>query len=154
MFRGSIKTRVDEKGRLKLPADVKRELPEGQKFFITSEDGKWAQLYPIEEWDRKMGEMMQLPETDPTRRKFEQLTSFWGLDADMDGQGRLLLPPRLREKAKLMNEDVSITGRMLKAKSDGFPGILMLINDATYSAEMEAMAMTDEDNLKLSQHKA
>ena len=50
MFRGSSPTRVDEKGRLKLPADVKTfELPDSGTEVLTSPatDGKWAQLYPI-----------------------------------------------------------------------------------------------------------
>lgn len=145
MFLGSLQTRVDEKGRIKLSADVKRELEEGQKFFITSEDGKRAQLYPIKEWERKMAGMMKMPESNPVRRKFVDVTMFWGSEAEMDGQGRVLLPQRLREKAKLMGEEVCVIGKMLKPKEPGYPGILEVINDATYTAEMEAAPITDAD---------
>ena len=154
MFLGSLQTRVDEKGRLKLSADVKRELEEGQKFFITSEDGKRAQLYPIKEWERKMAGVMKMPVSHPVRLKFQDRTSFWGAEAEMDGQGRVLLPPRLREKAKLMGEDVCVIGVMLKPKEPGYPGILEVINDAVYSAEMEADPMTSDDRSVMAQYEA
>jgi MraZ protein len=51
MFRGNHPTRVDEKGRLKVPAEFKRVIDEkyAQKFYITSLDGVVAQVYPFEE---------------------------------------------------------------------------------------------------------
>ena len=54
MFRGNHPTRVDEKGRLKVPAEFKRVIDEkyAQKFYITSLDGIVAQVYPFEEWER------------------------------------------------------------------------------------------------------
>ena len=53
MFRGNHPTRVDEKCRLKLPAEFKRRVDEmyGPLFYITSMDGKRAQLYPMKEWE-------------------------------------------------------------------------------------------------------
>ena len=50
MFRGNHQTRVDEKFRLKLPAEFKRMVDEqyGPVFYITSQDGKRAQLWPDE----------------------------------------------------------------------------------------------------------
>jgi len=53
MFRGNHQTRVDEKFRLKLPAEFKRRVDEvyGPLFYITSVDGKRAQLYPMKEWE-------------------------------------------------------------------------------------------------------
>jgi MraZ protein len=151
MFLGSVQTRVDEKGRLKLPADVKRELEEGQKFFITSEDGRWAQLYPIKEWERKMSWVMKMKPSHPARLKFENATRLYGLETEMDGQGRVLLPQRLRTKARLMNEDVTIVGKLLKPKEPGYPGILEVINDADYVAEVEAAPITNEDRMAMSE---
>jgi MraZ protein len=152
MFLGSAQLRVDDRGRLKLPADVQRQLEEKQKFFITSEDGKRAQLYPIREWERKMSWVMKMPSADPVRMKFESTTMFYGMEAEMDGQGRVMLPPRLRTKAKLMNEDVSLIGRMLKPKSEGYPGILEVINDELYAAEIEAAPITSADRSAMAQY--
>ncbi len=52
MFRGNHPTRVDEKGRLKVPAEFKRVIDEkyGQQFYITSLDGRVAQVYPFESY--------------------------------------------------------------------------------------------------------
>jgi MraZ protein len=52
MFRGNHPTRVDEKGRLKLPAEFKRLVDEryGTQFYITSKDGRRAEIYPLSEW--------------------------------------------------------------------------------------------------------
>ncbi len=49
MFRGNHPTRVDEKGRLKVPAEFKRVIDEkySLQFYITSLDGKVAQVYPL-----------------------------------------------------------------------------------------------------------
>src|SRR5437868_6913526 len=54
MFRGNHPARVDEKGRLKVPAEFKRQVDEkyGAEFYITSRDGKVAESYPVEEWRR------------------------------------------------------------------------------------------------------
>jgi MraZ protein len=152
MFLGSVQLRVDDRGRLKLPADVQRQLEEKQKFFITSEDGKRAQLYPIREWERKMSWVMKMPSSDPVRIKFESTTMFYGLETEMDGQGRVMLPPRLRKKAQLMDTDVSLVGRLLKPKSEGYPGILEAINDEMYAAEIESAPITNEDRSAMAKY--
>ena len=72
MFRGNHPTRVDEKGRLKVPAEFKRVIDEkyGQKFYITSLDGKVAQVYPFEEWERIEQKLAALSTFNPTKKKF------------------------------------------------------------------------------------
>ena len=59
MFRGSHIARVDEKGRLKVPAEFKRLLDEkyGTTFFITSFDGERAEIFPMQEWEKIEAEM-------------------------------------------------------------------------------------------------
>jgi MraZ protein len=151
MFFGSVQTRVDEKGRLKLPANVKRDLDEGQKFFITSEDGKRAQLYPWKEWERRVDWMMKMGPSHPVRVRFDNATALYGGEAEMDNQGRVMLPSRLRVKAKLMNEEVSIIGKFLKKKEAEYPGYLEVMNDADFVAEVESAPITDEDRLVMSQ---
>jgi MraZ protein len=113
MFRGNHPTRIDEKGRLKVPADFKRELDEkyGQRFYITSRDGKIAELYPIEEWERVESKLSQLPSTNPAVKKFLNTTNYWGQEVEIDGQGRLLMPGLLREAAALKG-DVAVVGSL------------------------------------------
>ena len=73
MFRGNHPTRIDEKGRLKVPADFKRVLDEkyGQRFYITSRDGKIAELYPIEEWEQVEKKIASLPSSHPAVAQIE-----------------------------------------------------------------------------------
>ena len=111
MFRGNHQTRVDEKFRLKLPAEYKRRVDEvyGPIFYITSVDGKRAQLYPMKEWEEIEKKIVQLEPTDPEREDFLNVTSYYGQTVEMDSQGRLLLPQVIRETAKLSGE-VNVLG--------------------------------------------
>src|SRR3979409_783183 len=106
MFRGNHPTRVDEKGRLKVPAEFKQVIDEkyGQQFYITSVDGKVAQVYPFEEWERIEQKLAGLSNFNPTKRKFLDRTNYYGQQVEMDGQGRLLLPQLLRESAQSKGE--------------------------------------------------
>ncbi len=111
MFRGNHPTRVDEKGRLKVPAEFKRVIDEkyGQQFYITSLDGDVAQVYPFEEWERIEQKLAGLSTFNPTKRKFLSKVNYWGQVVEMDGQGRLLIPQLLREAGRLKGE-VAVSG--------------------------------------------
>ena len=67
MFRGNHQTRVDEKFRLKMPAEFKRMVDEeyGPVFYITSQDGRRAQLWPMKVWEAYEAKIVQLEETRP-----------------------------------------------------------------------------------------
>jgi MraZ protein len=111
MFRGNHPTRVDEKGRLKVPAEFKRVIDEkyGAQFYITSLDGDVAQLYPFEEWERIEQKLAGLSTFNPTKKKFLSKVNYWGQVVEIDGQGRLLIPQLLREAGRLKGE-VAVTG--------------------------------------------
>jgi MraZ protein len=113
MFRGNHPTRVDEKGRLKVPAEFKRVIDEkyGTQFYITSLDGKVAQLYPFEEWERIEQKLAGLSNFNPTKKKFLDRTNYYGQQVEMDGQGRLLLPQLLRESGQIKGE-VAVLGNL------------------------------------------
>jgi MraZ protein len=113
MFRGNHPTRVDEKGRLKIPAEFKRVIDEkyGQQFYITSLDGKVAQIYPFEEWERIEQKLASLSTFNPTKKKFLSRVNYWGQQVEMDGQGRLLIPQLLRESAAIKGE-VAVLGNL------------------------------------------
>ncbi|HLK34472.1 MAG TPA: hypothetical protein VKT29_15360, partial [Terriglobales bacterium] len=113
MFRGNHPTRVDEKGRLKVPAEFKRVIDEkyGLQFYITSLDGKSAQIYPFEEWERIEQKLAGLSTFNPTKKKFLTRTNYWGQAVEMDNQGRLLLPQLLRDSAQLKGE-VAVLGNL------------------------------------------
>ena len=113
MFRGNHPTRVDEKGRLKVPAEFKRVIDEkyGMQFYITSLDGKVAQMYPFEEWERIEQKLTALSNFNPTKKKFLDRTNYYGQQVEMDGQGRLLLPQLLRETGQIKGE-VAVLGNL------------------------------------------
>ncbi|HEX6803330.1 MAG TPA: division/cell wall cluster transcriptional repressor MraZ [Terriglobales bacterium] len=141
MFRGNHPTRVDEKGRLKVPAEFKRVVDEkyGQQFYITSFDGKVAQVYPFEEWERIEQKLAGLSTFNPTKRKFLDRTNYWGQQVEIDGQGRLLMPQLLREAAGLKGE-VAVTGMLT---------YLEVRNLEAYRREIEENKFTPEDEKTL-----
>jgi len=113
MFRGNHPTRVDEKGRLKVPAEFKRVIDEkyAQRFYITSLDGIVAQVYPFEEWERIEQKLAALSTFNLTKKKFLTRTNYYGQVVEMDGQGRLLIPQTLREAAQIRGE-VAVLGNL------------------------------------------
>jgi len=113
MFRGNHPTRVDEKGRLKVPSEFKRLLDEkyGAQFYITSLDGKVAQVYPFEEWQQIEEKLARLSNFNPTKKKFLDRTNYYGQVVEIDGQGRLLVPSLLRESAGIQGE-VAVVGNL------------------------------------------
>jgi MraZ protein len=141
MFRGNHPTRVDEKGRLKVPAEFKRVIDEkyAQKFYITSLDGIVAQVYPFEEWERIEQKLASLSTFNPTKKKFLNRTNYYGQVVEMDGQGRLLVPQILRESAQIRGE-VAVLGHLT---------FLEVRNLEAFRKEIDEQAFTDEDTKTL-----
>lgn len=111
MLRGTHLTRLDDKGRLKMPAEFKRLIDEkyGAQFYITSLDGKSAKVYPIEEWEAIERKLAAVSNFNPTKQRLLKHTSYYGQVVEFDGQGRLLMPTILRETADLKGE-VAVSG--------------------------------------------
>jgi MraZ protein len=141
MFRGNHPARVDEKGRLKVPADFKRRVDEvyGPQFFITSKDGKRAEVYPLKEWEAIEAKLAQIPSMNPAKKKFLDVTNYYGQMAEMDAQGRLLIPQLLRETAKVMGEVVVL----------GTQTFLEVVNHDMFKAELDVAPLTEEDQAAL-----
>jgi MraZ protein len=113
MFRGTHLTRLDEKGRLKVPAEFKRLFDENYnaQFYITSWDGKSAKVYPLQEWEEIERKLSTVSNFNKSKQRLLKRTSYYGQSVEMDGQGRLLLPAILRETAELKGE-VAVSGRV------------------------------------------
>ena len=141
MFRGNHPTRVDEKGRLKVPSEFKRVIDEkyAQKFYITSLDGIVAQVYPFEEWERIEQKLASLSTFNPTKKKFLHRTNYYGQVVEMDGQGRLLIPQILRESAQIRGE-VAVLGNLT---------YLEVRNLEAFRKEIEEQAFSDDDTKTL-----
>ena len=141
MFRGNHPTRVDEKGRLKVPAEFKRVIDEkyGNQFYITSLDGKVAQVYPFEEWERIEQKLAGLSTFNPTKKKFLDRVNYYGQMVEMDGQGRLLIPQLVRDSAQIKGE-VAVLGNLT---------FLIVRNLEAFRQEIEEQPFTSEDEKTL-----
>ena len=111
MLRGHHTARIDAKGRLKVPTQFRRLIEEkhGKDFYITSLDGECVRIYPLPEWEGIEQRLALLPTMDPARRKFLDRTNYYGQQAAIDGQGRLLIHPLLRKSAAVVG-DVAVLG--------------------------------------------
>jgi len=141
MFRGNHPTRVDEKGRLKVPSEFKRLIDEkyGTQFYITSLDGTVAQVYPFEEWQRIEEKLSRLSNFNPTKKKFLNRTNYYGQVVEIDGQGRLLIPALLRDSAEIKGE-VAVVGNLT---------YLEVQNIERYKKDIEENRFTAEDEKTL-----
>jgi len=112
MLRGNIPARVDEKGRLKIPAAFLEELKEsGGRFYVTSETGEYAKIYPIKVWEEMEAKLARLSSYNKAKQKYLAWTNYYGLAVEADSQGRILIPPVLREAAQ-MKGDVDVMGHL------------------------------------------
>ena len=134
-LRGSQITRVDEKGRLKRQLDEAGAV----EFFITSKDGERAEIYPIAEWERIEAALDMIPSTNVAKRKFLDVTNYYGQVATFDGQGRLLIPQTLREAAKLAG-DVAVMGQR---------NMLAVISDERIRSDFEHNPLSEADFAEL-----
>lgn len=111
LFRGTHSVKVDDKGRLKLPASVKDRLVEQYGatagYFVTSLTGDKVLIYPLTEWERVEQSLAQVPQFDKLKNKFLNAANFYGAEATVDDQGRMLIPAKLRESAG-MKGDVTL----------------------------------------------
>jgi MraZ protein len=136
-LRGNSPTKVDEKGRLKIPVSFLEELKEfGNQFYITSQTGESARIYPMKVWGELEDKLEKLPSTNKAKRKFLLRTSYFGQVVELDGQGRLLLPSVLRETAVLKG-DVAVLGGL---------DHLEVMNNARALDQIKNEPYTDEDD--------
>jgi MraZ protein len=112
-FRGSAPASVDEKGRLKVPSVFRAQIEEafGPELFVTSIHGKNVLLYPLAMWRALEEKLAALPAVHRAKNKFLERVNYYGQDAALDGQGRVLIPQILRDAAKLPSE-VVVTGNI------------------------------------------
>lgn len=106
MFLGEFTHTIDEKGRLIIPARFRADLAEG--LVVTRGLDRCLVIYPMEEWNKLAEQASALPMTDRRARAFSRLLFANASDATPDKQGRVLIPPRLREYANLNGEAIVI----------------------------------------------
>lgn len=112
LFRGLQTGRVDDKGRLKLPALVRQRLEEiyrDSSIYITSLDGESVKAFPLREWEAVEAKLSEKsPEGNESDGEIKQKILFqtnkYGAEESLDSQGRILVPAVLREAAGMRGE--------------------------------------------------
>ena len=140
MLRGNYPATVDEKGRVKIPADFLEELRKsGKKFYVTSSTGDRARVYPMKVWEEIEKKLAKLSSHNQAKQKFLTRTNYYGQVVEVDGQGRILIPPVLRESAQMKGE-VDIQGQLT---------YLEVCNHAQFLEQMNRNPVTAEDEQAL-----
>jgi MraZ protein len=114
-FRGRYFHSIDEKGRLSIPVQFREVLAKvykKEKMMLTSL-GNSLVAYPLPEWLKIEEKVNNLPQIKPQVRAFQLLFISGAVECGFDRQGRILIPPALREYAGLKKETV-IAGMLKK----------------------------------------
>jgi MraZ protein len=143
VFRGHEQARIDDKGRLKVPNVFRSALEHtyGRELFLTSLTGEYVRVYPMPVWMELEDKLAQMPSTHPSRLRFLDRVNFFGQVAELDTQGRVLIPARLRETAT-MSGDVDVIGQIK---------YLDVWNHDRFLTKLQRDAFTDEDAKALSE---
>jgi MraZ protein len=103
MFRGATKITLDDKGRMVMPTRYREQITERAqgKLVVTVDRDRCLLIYPLPEWDLIESKLMSLPTLHAQARRLQRLMVGHATDLDLDGHGRMLLPPELRAYAGL-----------------------------------------------------
>lgn len=143
-LRGSAPARIDEKGRLKVPTIFRGVIQDqqGPDVFVTSVTGDSVRIYPMPIWLETERKLLAMPGNHPSRLKFLDRVNYYGQTAELDGQGRVVIPAHLRESASIIG-DVRVLGRI---------DHIEVWNEERFTQKLQREAWTEDDGLRLSEH--
>ena len=103
VFRGVTQQALDAKGRLAVPAKHRDALAvNGQgRLVLTADPSRCLLLYPLAAWEPIQARLMSLSSFNDKIRSLQRLLVGYADDVDIDGAGRILVPPALRRYANL-----------------------------------------------------
>ncbi len=133
--------RVDDKGRLKLPVDFQTyfsALPE-KKLFVTSLDRRIGQIYPIAVWRENKQFLNDYRQNPKAAAAIAFNAQDLGADTEMDGQGRILLPPEMRRELGIENQSVRLFA---------YKGRIEILSEAIYEQRKAAAAASAAADLE------
>jgi len=144
VLRGNYSARIDDKGRLKIPNAFKAFVVEqhGSGLFLTSLTGDSVRIYPMPVWLALEERLRRMPSTHPSRLKFLDRVNYYGQTGELDGQGRVSIPPHLRESASIVG-DVRVLGRI---------DHIEVWNEDRFVQKLQRETWTDDDGMRLSEH--
>lgn len=143
VLRGNAPAKIDDKGRLKVPNGFRARIQEayGRDLFVTSLSGDSVRIYPMPVWQAIEQKLAAMPSTHPARKKFLDRVNYFGQVADIDVQGRVLIPSRLRDSASMVGE-VDVFGQY---------DFLEVWNHERFLAKLQGEPFTDDDARALSE---
>ncbi len=107
MFLGEYQHSLDGKGRVVLPSKFRDDLAGG--CVITKGQERCLYVFPLDRWQDEMERVMRLPRTNRKARNFSRTFFAGASDQKPDKQGRIMIPPGLREYGGL-EKDVTVVG--------------------------------------------
>jgi MraZ protein len=109
-FKGQYENAIDDKGRVAIPAKMRRALkPEANETFTATRGFEQCIfLYPLDRWEEMEDEFMRLNPYQREARDFVRTITRWAEDVSLDKQGRIVLPKRLMDFAGLSSEAIII----------------------------------------------
>ncbi|ACO77542.1 cell division protein MraZ [Azotobacter vinelandii CA] len=116
MFRGANAVSLDAKGRISMPARYREELmarSAGQLIVTIDAMDPCLCIYPLPEWELIETKLRELPSLREETRRLQRLLIGNAVDLELDGSGRFLIPPRLREHASL-DKHAMLVGQLNK----------------------------------------
>ncbi|MDX2051469.1 MAG: division/cell wall cluster transcriptional repressor MraZ [Polyangiaceae bacterium] len=109
MFRGQFAHSIDSKGRVSLPARFREALvsPSDSRFVLTPAlFDPCLHVYPMQAWEAFEQKISELPSMDVNVVRFRRMYVSAAVECEIDGSGRVLIPPQMREKAQLEKDVV------------------------------------------------
>ena len=142
MFRGVNALNLDTKGRMAMPARYREALQSqcDSQLIVTVDRDRCLLVYPQSEWEQIERKLASLPNLDVQTRRLQRLLIGYATECGMDGNGRILLPPPLREFAALEKRVVLI----------GQGNKFELWNERTWNERCEEWLAVGEDDGPLS----
>lgn len=107
MFIGEYKHNIDEKNRLAIPTKFRKDLAQGA--VVTRGLDNCLFLYPLNQWEKLATKLSNLPISQTNSRAFARLMLAGAMDAELDRQGRVIIPDYLKKYASVKKK-VVITG--------------------------------------------
>lgn len=104
MFRGINALNLDAKGRLAVPAryrDALLQQSDGQLIITINHEERCLWMYPLDVWEDIESKLVKLPSLTPLSQRLKRLLIGHATDCEVDANGRVLVPPPLRDYAEL-----------------------------------------------------
>ena len=111
MFRGVQHINLDAKGRMAVPSrqrELLSVMSEGHIVLTVDTQAPCLALYALPEWERIESDVQALLALKPAIKRFQRLVLGYASDLQLDGSGRILIPPALRDYAKLEKRAVLV----------------------------------------------